>query len=133
MSREPILLTPGPTIVPASVREALARPMIHHRTAEFQAKLKEVVGNLKRLFQTSNDVLILTSSGSGAMEAAVANLLSPGDEALVIRGGKFGQRWGEICQAYGVQMVPIDPVWGQPLDLNQVEKALKEHPKIKAR
>jgi len=128
---EPILLTPGPTGVPPAVREALARPMIHHRTEEFQAILRQVQENLKRLFRTASDVLILTSSGTGAMEAAVANLLSPGEEALVILGGKFGQRWAEICQAYGVQQILIDPVWGQPLDLNRIEKAFKEHPKIK--
>ena len=130
--KEPLLLTPGPTIVPPAIREALARPMDHHRTKEFQAVLKEVGEGLKLLFGTKQDVLILTSSGTGAMEAAVANLLSPGDEALVIRGGKFGERWGEIAQAYGMRVVNIDSPWGKPLDLKQLEQELKRHPQVKA-
>ncbi|MBI3323599.1 MAG: alanine--glyoxylate aminotransferase family protein [Candidatus Omnitrophica bacterium] len=132
MSDPPILLTPGPTIVPPNVREALARPMGHHRTAEFQAVLKEVGEGLKALLGTAQDVLILTSSGTGAMEAAVANLLSPGDEALVIRGGKFGERWGELCGHFGARAVNVDPAWGKPLDLKRVEQDLKAHPKIGA-
>lgn len=132
MSDQPILLTPGPTIVPPNVREALARPMGHHRTAEFQAVLKEVGEGLKKLFGTAQEVLLLTSSGTGAMEAAVANLLSPGDEALVIRGGKFGERWGELCEHFGVRVVAVDPAWGKPLDLKELERELRAHPQVKA-
>ena len=91
--KEMLLLTPGPTVVPPAVLQALGRPTDHHRTKEFQAVLKEVGEGLKKVFGTSQDVLILTSSGTGAMEAAAANLLSAGDEAIVIRGGKFGERW----------------------------------------
>lgn len=129
---EPILLTPGPTKVPPPVREALARPMVHHRTAEFQTVLKEVGENLKNLFRTAQEVYLLTSSGTGAMEAAVSNLLSPGEEVLVIRGGKFGQRWGEIAEAYGMRVATLDPVWGKPLDLRLLEKALSAHPNVRA-
>ena len=132
MTREPLLLTPGPTIVPPSVREALGQPMDHHRTKEFQAVLKEVGEGLKKVFGTAQEVLILTSSGTGAMEAAVANLLSAGDEAIVIRGGKFGERWGELCEAFGVKFIPVDPAWGKPLDLKVFEGILKQHPQAKA-
>lgn len=130
--KEPLLLTPGPTLVPDSIREALARPMMHHRTKEFQAILKEVGEGLKKLFGTAQDVFILTSSGTGAMEAAAANLLSAGDEAVVIRGGKFGERWGEICDAFGAKVIALDLPWGKPLDPAALQKLLREHPKAKA-
>lgn len=130
--REPLLLTPGPTIVPPQVREALARPMIHHRTPAFQAILKETAEGLKTLFGTAQDVLILTSSGTGAMEAAVVNLFSPGEELLVIRGGKFGQRWDEICRAYGIRVVAVDPAWGKPLDVGELKVTLSKHPGVRA-
>jgi len=132
MARDPILLTPGPTPVPPEVREALGRPMGHHRTPEFQELLKEVGAGLKEVFGTAQEVLILTSSGTGAMEAAVSNLLSPGDEALVIRGGKFGERWGEIAAAFGVRADSIDVPWGKPLNLNQLSEQLARNPNIKA-
>ena len=105
---------------------------MHHRTQEFQAILKEVGEGLQALFGTSQDVFILTSSGTGAMEAAVANLLSAGDEAVVIRGGKFGERWAEICKAFGVKVAACDPAWGKPLDLAAFQKLLREHPQAKA-
>ncbi|MBI3318963.1 MAG: alanine--glyoxylate aminotransferase family protein, partial [Candidatus Omnitrophica bacterium] len=130
--KEPILLTPGPTPVPPEIREALARPMGHHRTPEFQAVLKEVGEGLKQVFKTAQEVLILTSSGTGAMEAAVVNLLSPGDQALVIRGGKFGERWGEICEAFGIRAVPLDTPWGRPLDLKAFSEKLSQNPGVKA-
>ena len=130
--KEVLLLTPGPTIVPPAVREALGRPMDHHRTKEFQAVLKEVAEGLKKVFGTAQEVLILTSSGTGAMEAAAANLLSAGDEAVVIRGGKFGERWAELCDAFGVKFTAVDPVWGRPLDLKGLEQTLKQRPQAKA-
>ena len=132
MNREPILLTPGPTPVPLKIRQAMSEPMIHHRTSEFQKILKEAAQGLKKIFKTDQDVFILTSSGTGAMEMAVANLLSAGDAALVIRGGKFGERWGEICEAYGVKVVAIDSPWGKPLDLKKVADELNRQPRIKA-
>jgi len=132
MNREPLLLTPGPTIVPPAVLQALGRPTDHHRTKEFQQVLKEVGEGLKKVFGTAQEVLILTSSGTGAMEAAAANLLSAGDEAVVIRGGKFGERWGEICEAFGAAFTPVDPCWGKPLDLKGLEQTLKQHPNAKA-
>jgi len=126
------LLTPGPTPLPNEVCQAQARPIIHHRTPQFQAVLKEVVEGLKYVFQTQNDVFILSSSGTGAMEAAVANLFSAGDTALIIQGGKFGERWTELCKAYGVKTEVIDVEWGKAVSPREIEKRLQENPAIKA-
>ncbi|MBI4313435.1 MAG: aminotransferase class V-fold PLP-dependent enzyme, partial [Candidatus Omnitrophica bacterium] len=103
----PLLLTPGPTPLPPEVLAAQAQPIIHHRTPQFNAVLREASQGLKEVFKTAQPVYILSSSGTGAMEAAVVNLLSAGDEAIVIRAGKFGERWGEICEAYGVGVIPM--------------------------
>ena len=130
--RKNYLLTPGPTPLPPQVCEAMARPIIHHRTPQFQAILKEATEGLKYIFQTKNDVFILTSSGTGAMEAAVINLLSPGDTALVVEGGKFGERWTEICKANGINVEVISVEWGKAVDPKEIEKKLKANPKIKA-
>ncbi len=130
--RKNYLLTPGPTPLPPEVLQAQARPIIHHRTPQFQAILKEAAEGLKLVFQTSGDVYILTSSGTGAMEASVVNLLSPQDTALCIQGGKFGERWTEICKAYGIQAEVIDVEWGKAVDPKEVEKKLKANPAIKA-
>jgi len=130
--RKNYLLTPGPTPLPPQVCEAMARPIIHHRTPQFQAILKEATEGLKYIFQTKNDVFILVSSGTGAMEAAVVNLLSPGDAALTVQGGKFGERWTEICKAYGINAEVIDVEWGKAVEPAEIEKRLKANPKIKA-
>ena len=130
--RKNYLLTPGPTPLPPQVCEAMARPIIHHRTPQFQAVLKEATEGLKYVFQTTNDVFILASSGTGVMEAAVANLLSSGDTALTIQGGKFGERWTGLCQAYGVNTEVIDVEWGKAAESGEIQKRLKANPKIKA-
>jgi aspartate aminotransferase-like enzyme len=126
------LLTPGPTPLPPQVCEAMARPIIHHRTPQFQAVLKEATEGLKYVYQTKGDVFILASSGTGVMEAAVVSLLSPGDTALSIQGGKFGERWTEICQSYGINTELIDVEWGKAVTPGEIEKRLKTNPKIKA-
>jgi len=125
------LMTPGPTPVPPQALLEMARPIIHHRTSQFQVILKEVEEGLKYVFQTKNEVLIYASSGTGAMEGAVCNLLSPGDKAIVIQGGKFGERWAEICKAYGIEALTIDVEWGKAIDPKSIEKALSDG-KIKA-
>ncbi len=130
--RKIYLLTPGPTPLPPKVSEAMARPIIHHRTPQFQAILKEATEGLKYVFQTKNDCFILASSGTGAMEAAVINLLSPGDTALTVQGGKFGERWTEICKAYNINTEIIDVEWGKAVDPSEIQKRLKTNPKIKA-
>ncbi|MDD4908942.1 MAG: alanine--glyoxylate aminotransferase family protein [Candidatus Omnitrophica bacterium] len=130
--RKNYLLTPGPTPLPPEVRAAMARPIIHHRTPQFQAVLKEAAEGLRYVFQSKNDIFILASSGTGAMEAAVINILSCGDTALVVQGGKFGERWTEICQAYGINAEVLDVEWGKAVDPAELEKRLKANPKIKA-
>ena len=130
--RKNYLLTPGPTPLPPQVCEAMSRPIIHHRTPQFQAILKEATDGLKYVFQTKNDLLILASSGTGAMEAAVINFLSAGDTALTVQGGKFGERWTEICKAYGINAEVIDVEWGRAVNPQEIEKRLKANPKIKA-
>ena len=126
------LLTPGPTPLPPQVSLAMARPIIHHRTPQFQEILKEVNLGLKWVFQTANDVFIISSSGTGAMEAAVVNLLSCGDTALVVQGGKFGERWTEICNSYGIKVEIIDVEWGQAVDPEVIKKKLAANTAIKA-
>ena len=130
--RKNYLLTPGPTPLPPQVCEAMARPIIHHRTPQFQSLIKEATEGLKMIFQTKNDVFILTSSGTGAMEAAVINLLSSGDSAICVQGGKFGERWTELCKAYGITAEVIDVEWGKAVDPEEIKKRLAANPKIKA-
>jgi aspartate aminotransferase-like enzyme len=126
------LLTPGPTPVPPEALLAMAKPIIHHRTPQFKKVLKEAVESLRYMFQTKNDIFIFTSSGTGAMESSVSNLLSAGDKAIVIRGGKFGERFAEICESYGVVSINIDVEWGKAVDPSQVEKCLNENKDVKA-
>lgn len=130
--RKNYLLTPGPTPLPPEVCQAMARPIIHHRTPQFQQVLKEVSEGLKYVFQTQNDVYILASSGTGAMEAAVVNLLSAGDSALCVQGGKFGERWTELCQSYGIKAEVLDVPWGKAVTAKEIETRLKTNPQIKA-
>jgi aspartate aminotransferase-like enzyme len=120
------LLTPGPTPVPHEALKAMARPIIHHRTPQFQTILKEVEEGLRYVFQTKTDVLIFSSSGTGAMEGAVSSLLSPGDKVVVVRGGKFGERWGELCSSYRIEFIPIDVEWGKAVDPEEIKRVLKE-------
>jgi aspartate aminotransferase-like enzyme len=126
------LMAPGPTPVPSNVLLAMAQPMLHHRTPEYEALFLEVRTGLKRLFQTSQDVIPFTASGTGAMEAAVCNTLSAGDTVLVLRAGKFGERWEEICRAYGVTVIPMDAPFGQTVPAADVAEALRRHPEAKA-
>jgi len=120
------LLTPGPTPIPPRVLETMARPIIHHRTPEFQKIIQEVEEDLKYVYQTKNEVLMFAASGTGAMEGSVINLLSPGDKALVVRGGKFGERFGDICKAYGIEFTALDVEWGKAVDPESIRKLLEE-------
>jgi len=126
------LLAPGPTAIPPEVLLKMAEPMIHHRNPVFEEIMEDVRADLKYVFGTKNEVLIFASSGTGAMESAVTNLLSPGDKALCVRAGKFGERWAEICEAYGIEAINIDVPWGEELDPGVVEKTLKTAPEVKA-
>jgi len=126
------LLAPGPTPIPPRVLLAMAEPIIHHRAPVYEKILQEVREGLKYLFQTKNEVLIFASSGTGAMEGAVTNTLCAGDKALVVEGGKFGERWANICKAYGVKPHVLSGEWGQSIDPARIAQSLKEDPSIKA-
>jgi aspartate aminotransferase-like enzyme len=130
--RKRYLLTPGPTPLPEEVRFASAQPIIHHRTPEFKEIFSEINAGLKYLFQTKNDIFTFASSGTGAMEAAVVNVLSPGDRAIAVCGGKFGERWQEICQAYNVNVSTIDVEWGRAVDPIEIKKLLAKYKETKA-
>ncbi len=126
------LFTPGPISVPEDVLLEMAKPIIHHRTPEFLQIAQQAVEGLKYFFQTKNDVFIIAGSGTAAMEASVVNLLSPGDKALVISGGKFGERFVELIKTYNCEPVVIEPGWGNPVDLRLIEDTLNNQPEIKA-
>ena len=126
------LLAPGPTPVPPEVLLAMARPIIHHRAPEFDKLFAEVRDGLKWLFQTKQDVLMLAASGTGGMECSVSNFLSPGDKALTINGGKFGERWGKLCKTFGAQVTELKVEWGRAVDPQVVADVLKKDPGIKA-
>ncbi|MFB2835134.1 pyridoxal-phosphate-dependent aminotransferase family protein [Floridanema evergladense] len=120
-----ILMIPGPTPVPEQALLALAKHPIGHRSSEFIPIMGEVLQNLKWIHQTQNDVLVLASSGTGAMEAGIINFLSPGDRVLVGSNGKFGERWGEVCKAYGLNAEIITAEWGKALDTEQFREKLE--------
>lgn len=120
-----IILTPGPTPLPPKVLEAGAKQIIHHRTPQFEELFKEANEGLGYVFQSKNDIFILASSGTGAMEAAVVNLLSPRDKVLVVEGGKFGERWTEICRAYGIEVEVLEVEWGRAVDPKDIESRVK--------
>ncbi len=125
------LMTPGPTPVPEDIRNEMARPMIHHRTKEYQAIFKDATEGLKKIFKTSGDLFTFTSSGTGAMEASIVNVLSPGDRIIVVRGGKFGERFGDIAKAYGVEVIPIDVEWGDAPNPEVIKEAIRNNPSVK--
>lgn len=126
------LIAPGPTPVPARVALAMAQPMIHHRTPQFSAIFAETKALLKELYQTGEDVLMLASSGTGAMESAVTNLFSPGEQVLTVNGGKFGERWGKLASRFGLRNVEIKVEWGQAVRVADIRAALDANPDIRA-
>ncbi len=126
------LLTPGPTPLPESVISVFARPILHHRTPQFQALFEEVKVGLKYIFQTKQDVLILACTGTGAMDACVSNLFSKGDKVITINGGKFGERWTKIAKAYGLNPIEIKLDPGEAVEPEQLEGILKKNIDAKA-
>ncbi len=126
------LFTPGPTQVPEWVQVAMAQPLMHHRGVEFKKIYEAVIEDLKYFFQTSGIVIPVTSSGTGAMEACVVNLLSRDDTVLTVNGGKFGERWGALCQAYGVDTHTIEVPWGEAVDPDLIRQYLQQKPRTKA-
>lgn len=130
--KKQLLMTPGPTPIPPEIQKFMAEPIIHHRTPEYKEIFKKVSQDLKSVFKTNNDCLIFASSGTGAMEASIVNILSPGDKAIVVRGGKFGERYYEICKSFNIEVVPIDIEWGTSPDPNLLRDVLNKNPGIKA-
>ncbi len=128
MERPEIILAPGPTPIPPEVLLAQGSPLVYHRGPAFGELLREVVERLKQLFRTRNDVLVLTSSGTGGLESAVANLFSPGDRVVVPVAGYFGERFAKIAAAYGLDVRRIDYEWGRAVDPADVAAALAEAP-----
>ncbi len=129
--RKKYLFTPGPVSVPPKVLLTQAQPMTHHRLPEFSEVLKEIREGLQYLFQTKEKVFFFASSGTGAMEAAILNLFSPGDKVLVVVGGKFGERWAELAETYGLDPVVIEVPWGKAVKVEEVKKKLDENSSIK--
>jgi aspartate aminotransferase-like enzyme len=130
MIRKTRLYTPGPTPLLPAAQFAMAAADIHHRTPEFRALFIKVLSQLKVFVGTTNDVLLLSSSGTGAMEASVSNLTSPGDRVLVLTAGKFGERWQDLAKAFGCEVQLVSAPYGQTFNLAEVKKALQ--PDIKA-
>lgn len=130
--KQNILLTPGPTMIPQEVLDALALPIIHHRTPQFQNYLKEAVEGLQYIFQTKSDIHIIVGSGTAGMEAAVCNFVSPGDKVITVEGGKFGERWTELAQTYKADAHVIQVKWGQAVTAGQIKEALAKHAGTKA-
>ena len=125
MIRKNRLYTPGPTQLLPSAQLAMAAATMHHRTAEFRALYSKVLADLKTFVGSRNDVVMFTASGTGAMEAAVANLTSPGDKVLVVTAGKFGERWESLTKAYGCQVDSVRAAYGETVTPEQVKAALK--------
>lgn len=132
MAKRDFLLTPGPVNVPRRVALAESQEIIYHRSEEFAELLQRVDAKLKQVFRTQNTILYFTASGTGAMEACIANLLRKDDEVIVVEGGKFGQRWRELCHAFGVKHHVISIEWGRAVRPEQVAQALDAHPRASA-
>ena len=126
------LLSPGPTPVPERVLTAMANPIWHHRTPAFETTFARCRDGLKWLFQTQQEVLTLSASGTGAFEAAYCSLFSPGETVVCVAGGKFGERWANMAKAYGLNAVVVPCEWGDAVDVQRVKDALDQHPDAKA-
>lgn len=129
--KKKVLLTPGPTNIPENLLEVLGTDIVHHRKVDFHNTMKELNENLKKIFKTKENVYILTSSGTGSMEAAVVNYFSKGDKVLVINTGYFGERFRKIAKVYGLEPVNLEYKFGDSYKLEDVKKALSENPGIK--
>jgi aspartate aminotransferase-like enzyme len=132
MKGSPVLLTPGPTPLPPSVSAAMARPILHHRTKEFGDLFTYTLKEMQYVYRTKNTVLMMTASGTGSMESAVVNLLSPGDKVLVHTTGAFGDRFVSIMKTYGLSPSLVAEEWGRAADPEKLRQALKAAPGLKA-
>ncbi len=126
------LRTPGPTPIPDDIVEAMGNPMINHRGPEFDELIKKVTAQLKQVFMTSNDLFILTASGTGALEASLVNTLSAGDKVVAATAGSFGDRFIDMAVAFGADVNRLDFEWGEPVDPDAIRQALREDPEVQA-
>jgi len=124
MQDKKYLMIPGPTPVPPTVVAAMSQPLIGHRSDDFAKLHEQIVGKLKKVFQTNNDIFVLTNSGTGALETAIANTVNPGNKVLALITGNFGERFANIAKAYGAQVDEVDFGWGKDVDLKVVEEKL---------
>jgi serine---pyruvate transaminase len=125
------LMTAGPTPIPPAVSQAMAAPMLYHRAPAFDALYERVLSALPSVFRTQNDVLAFAASGTGALESAVANLVRPGDRVMACAAGKFGERWIQLGEAYGAQIVRCEPGWGERLDPAEIDRLLSDNDGIR--
>ena len=126
------LRTPGPTPIPDDIMEEMSLPMINHRGPEFKELIEATTDGLKQVFMTTNDLYILTASGTGALESSVVNTLSPGDRVIACTAGSFGDRYVQIAQTYGADVLRMDFEWGDPIDPEAIRAELRMDPSIKA-
>src|SRR3954452_6182712 len=120
-------MTAGPTPIPPAVSQAMATPMLYHRAPAFVELYERVLAKLPGVFRTANDVLAFAASGSGGLESAAANLVRPGTKVLACAAGKFGERWIELCEAYGADLVRYEPGWGARLDPAEIDRLLAKN------
>src|SRR5438477_7374607 len=125
------LRIPGPTPLPDEVLDAMHRDMISHRGAEFHTLMLDVTARLKHCFQTEGDVLVFPAAGTGGLEAAIANLFSPGDTVISLTVGAFGERFAEIAERFGLNVVRVPSPWGRAADLSALKGAFRENPQAK--
>src|SRR5947209_7856107 len=128
MAGKQYLMTPGPTPVPPQVLAAMAEPIVHHRGADFRAVYERCLTRLQQVFRTEQEVLLFAASGTGAMESAMANLVSPGDPVLVISAGSFGDRWNQLAKAYGADVDLLEVEWGETPTADEVTSRLAARP-----
>ncbi len=126
------LLTPGPTPIPESISALFAKPIIHHRTPAFQSIFEDVRQGLKYLYQTQNEVLVLTTTGTGAMEAAITNVLQKGQKVITINGGKFGERWTKLAKTFGLHPIEMTLAAGEAVELSALEECVQKNSDAKA-
>lgn len=126
-----LMLTTGPVPISERVRSALSQPMLYHRDNDFVEIFNRVVENMQYFLQTGNDVILLTSSGTGGMEAAISNLFSPGEEVIIVENGKFSERWSQIAKVFQLKVHSIPVPWGQSVNLTRLKQAIHEVPNVK--
>ena len=127
-----LLLTAGPAPISLAVKQSLSQPIVYHRSSDFVQIFNRLTENLKYLFQTEHEVFIFAASGTGGMEATIANLFSPGDSVLVVENGKFSERWSQIAESYRLNVIRLCIPWGKSVTVEQITNFIQNNPSIKA-